>query len=312
MSNEQNLPTQFQQKAELRIQEMDLEWRRTLFERFRIICREEMMDVMQALMSSTRSLSDTELEKKMEELAQNSAGHHTELLASVTEIRENVKTQQTELAEATAQTAGELRNLKEKLEQPQPVPTQIIETIAKEQQAMSAALATKQEETARTIQDDVRQTANLSQASVKKAVIITALICLLVCAGAVAALYFVGGMGLVSSNDLRSREQVIAQKNALGAEVTALQDQKAAIQKDIDLLKTQKQATETEARQSTASQAALLANINALQQNISRLQELQEQFRFKLVKGETGGVFVEIPAEAQPFKYQDKTFIQVK
>ena len=312
MSNEPSLPTQFQQKAELRLQEMELEWRRTLFERFRTICREEMMDVMQALMSNTKATSSGELEAKMEEIRQSTEMHHSELLASVTEIKQNTKADLAGISTASAQTAEELHNLKTKLEQPQTADPQIIETISKGQQAMSEALASKQEETSNLLQEDVRKTAQLSQTATKKAVMITALVCVLLGAGAVAALYFLGGATLVRNTDLKSREQAITQKNALTAEVKTLQGQKDTLQKEIDQLKAQKQATETEARQVMASQATLVTNVNTLQQSISRLQELQEQFRFKLVKGEAGGVFVEIPQEAQPFQYQDRTFIQVK
>ncbi len=312
MSNESSQPTQFQQRAELRLQEMELEWRRTLFERFRTICREEMMDVMHALVSNTKATNSEELEAKLKEINQQTLAQHAEMLNAMVEIKQSAQSNQAEFTATTAQTAEELRTLKLRLEQPPATDPQVIETISKGQQAISKEIAAKQEETTKTLQEDVRRSAQASQTQVKKSVMVAALACVLLCLGAVAALYFLGGAALVSSNDLKARDQAISQKSALTAEITALQNQKAAIQKEIDTLKSQKQAAETETKQATASQASLMANLNTLQQNISRLQELQEQFRFKLVKGETGGVFVEIPPEAQPFKFMEKTFIQVK
>lgn len=294
MSNEssQHL-TQFQQKAQLRLQEMEVEWRRTLFERFREICREEMMDVMKALMSTMPSSTPEELNAKIEELKQSAHNNQMELFTTV------------------AQTSEEVRNLSKRLEQPDGT-EQVMQTIAKGQEAISKEVVSKQEEATKILQEDVRQSARLSRSTLWKAVLVTATVCIAVCAGAIAALRMLSGSALVSSNELRARDQIVAQKNAITAEVSALQNDKAALQKEIDGLKAQRQAVDAEARQAVATQASLAGTINTLQQNIARFQQLQEQFRFKLVKGEEGGVFVEIPPEAQPFKYEDKTFIQVK
>jgi chromosome segregation ATPase len=295
MSNEssQHL-TQFQQKAQLRLQEMEVEWRRTLFERFRTICREEMMDVMKALMSNTPASTPEELNAKLEELKQSTHSNQMELFATVT------------------QTSEEVRNLSKKLGQPEGSTEQVLQTITKGQEAISKEVTSKQEEVAKLLQEDVRQSAQLSRSTLWKAVLITAAVCILVCAGAIAALRMLSGSALVNSNELRNHNQLMTQKNALTTEVSTLQNDRAVAQKEIDGLKAQKQAMEAEMRQTVATHASLTGNINSLQQNIAQLQQLQEQFRFKLVKGETGGVFVEIPPEAQPFQYMDKTFIQVK
>lgn len=295
MSNESIQMTQFQQKTQLRLQEMEAEWRRTLFERFRTICREEMMDVMKALMSSNTAASPQELEARLEELKQSAQSNQMELFATVT------------------QTTEEVRNLSKKLDQPLPPDTQAIETIlTRRQEELTKEVASKQEESVKQLQEDVRQSAQLSRSTLWKAVLITAVICIVLCAGAVMSLRLLSGSTLVNTSDLQSRDRLVAQKNTLGAEVTAMQNDKAALQKELDGLKAQRQALEAEARQAVASQTALMSNVNALQQSIAQLQQLQEQFRFKLVKGETGGVFVEVPPEAQPFKFSDKTFIQVK
>lgn len=312
MSNESSQPTQFQQRAELRLQEMELEWRRTLFERFRTICREEMMDVMHALVSNTKATNSEELEAKLREINQHAQAQHSEMINAMAELKQSALSNQAELAATNVRTAEELRSLTLKLEQPPATDPQVIETLSKGQQAISKEIASMQEETTKTLQEDMRRSTQASGTQVKKSVMIAALLSILLCLGAAAALYFLGGAALVNSKDLKAHDQMISRKSALTAEITVLQDQKTAIQKEIDALKSQRQAAETETRQAAASQASLAASLSTLQQNISRLQELQEQFRFKLVKGERGGVFVEIPPEAKPFNFMERTFIQVK
>lgn len=292
MSNEPTQMTQFQQKAQLRLQEMEVEWRRTLFERFRTICREEMMDVMKALVESMRS--PQEMEQKL------------------AEMQEKANTNQMELFTTVTQTSEEVRNLAKKLEQPAQSDPQVLETITKGQEAISKEVVNKQEETTRMLQEDVRQSAQLSRSTLWKAVAITAVACIVVCAAAVASLRLLNGSNIVSKEDLKARDLAVSQKTAAQAEVKALQAEKETEQAEILRLKSQSEALKAEIRQTTATQASLAANISAMQQQVTQLQQIQEQFRFKLVKGEAGGVFVEVPPEAQTFQYAERTFIQVK
>ncbi|MDF9828341.1 cell division protein FtsB [Ereboglobus sp. PH5-10] len=292
MSNEPTQMTQFQQKAQLRLQEMEVEWRRTLFERFRTICREEMMEVVKALLESMHNPQD--LEQK------------------ISEMQERANTNQMELFTTVTQTSEEVRNLAKKLEQPQASDPQVLETITKGQEAISKEVTTKQDETTRIIQEDVRQSAQLSRSTLWKAVAITAVACILLCAGAVASLRLLSGSSLVSQADLKARDTALTQKAAAQAEVKALEAEKAKGAEEVKRLTAQSEALKAEIRQTTATQSSLAANLSAMQQQVTQLQQIQEQFRFKLVKGEAGGVFVEVPPEAQTFQYMDRTFIQVK
>lgn len=291
MSNEPTQMTQFQQKAQLRLQEMEATWRRTLFERFRTICREEMMEVMNSLLNSMHGTQD--LEKKLAELQERANSNQMELFSTV------------------AQTSEEVRNLAKKLEAPQADP-HMLETIAKGQEAISKEMVTKQEETTRQLQEDVRKSAQLSRATLWRAVMITAGACILVCVLAVASLRLLSGSSLVSSSDLRERDMALTQKTAAQSEVKALNTEKAKLQDEIKALKTQQETLKADIRQTTTTQATLAANLNSIQQQVTQLQQIQEQFRFKLVKGEAGGVYVEVPQGAKPFNFSEKTYIQVK
>ncbi|MDR2981943.1 MAG: hypothetical protein LBV12_06810 [Puniceicoccales bacterium] len=225
-----NLP-QFHRSAQ---SPADVEWQRNLLERLRVVCREEMMDVMKALVDS---------------------GHITPVL-------------------------------EEKL--------------------------TSFEGQTKTLQEDVRQVANLSRSALWKAVLITAAICILVCGGGIAALHFLGGAALVNEDSVKSQQLATQQKTQLIAEVQKLKEQRTTLDEELQKMTLQYQALNTEIEKSSKAQQALAANASALEQQLRKLQQLQEQFRFKMVRGETGGAFVEIPAEAKPFDYQGKLYIQVK
>lgn len=294
MSNEYTQMTQFQQRAQLRLQEMEVEWRKTLFERFRTICREEMMDVMKALLESMQS--PQELEKKLAELQQSAHSNQMELFSTV------------------AETSEQVRNLAKKLEaQPSAAPDpHMMETIARGQEAISKEVVSKQEESTRQIQEDVRNSAQLSRSTLTKAVLITTAAVLVLCAMAVLSLRFLSPATVISETELQERASLQKQVGTLAAELKAQRTEKTELQKEMQELTARRDALQADIRQATETQRTAAANLSTLQQQITNLQQLQEQFRFKLVKGESGGVFVEIPPEAQPFQYAEKTFIQVK
>lgn len=297
MSNESTHLTQFQQKAQIRLQEMEVEWRRTLFERFREICREEMMEVMKTLLSSMHS--PEELQQRLAELQQSQQSAQMELFSTV------------------SQTSEEIKALASKLESHSTQPdTQALEEITKEAAAKQESLAkeaiSKQEENTRKLQEDVRQSVQVSRLSLMKGVILSAVITLLVCAGAVAALKFLGNSALVSESEVRARETLSRQKAEAATELKTLQERRAALDKELEDLGKRRDALTADIRQSTETQRTAAANVSALQRQITQLQQIQEQFRFKLVKGEEQGVFVEVPPDATPFAYGDKIFIQVK
>jgi chromosome segregation ATPase len=297
MSNESTHLTQFQQKAQIRLQEMEVEWRRTLFERFREICREEMMEVMKTLLSSMHS--PEELQQRLAEIQQTQHSAQMELFSTV------------------SQTSEEIKALASKLESHSASPdTQALEELAKEAAAKQESLAkeaiSKQEENTRKLQEDVRQSAQFSRVSLMRGVILSAVITLLVCAGAVAALKFLGNSALVSESEVRARDSLSRQKAEAATELKTLQERKETLDRELVELGKRRDALTADIRQNTETQRTAAANVGALQRQITQLQQIQEQFRFKLVKGEEQGVFVEVPPDATPFAYGDKIFIQVK
>lgn len=288
MSNESTQLTQFQQKAQLRLQEMEVEWRKVLFERFRAICREEMMDVMKALVSSTQAPQ--------------------ELQAKLDEIKQSTQTQQVELLTGISQTNEALANLNQKLDMEQPA----LEQLSKTQESIAKEITSKQEESTKQIQEDVRRSVHHSRSAVMKAVIITAVICLLLSAGAVAALKLFNGSSLMSEQELQERDRLLKEHTALQAEVKTLRTEKSTLQKEAQEMTTKREALQADMRQAIEAQKLATANLSSLQQQIVTLQQLQTQFHFKLLKGEKGGVFVEVPPNAQPFIFESQTYIQIK
>lgn len=141
---------------------------------------------------------------------------------------------------------------------------------------------------------------------------ITAIICILVGVAAVSALRLFSGSSLVSEAEMTKRDQWLTERTNLKSELATLQTAQAMTQQETDKKKSQLEALSAEIRQTTATQTTLATNLNAMQQQIAQLQQLQEQFRFKLLKGESGGVFVEVPPQAQSFQFAEKTYIQVK
>ncbi|RRJ97862.1 hypothetical protein Ga0100231_005230 [Opitutaceae bacterium TAV4] len=268
--------TQFQQRAQLRLREKEAEWRRTLFERFRHICREEMMDVMKTLLDTLPS--PQELELRQEELLQSQQSRQTMLATldqtsrKMTELAERIE----KLPMTTVDTSALERETKEMVER---------------QEQQTNRILAQQENTFRDILTHTHKSA-------KTTILIVGLICL----GAIAGLKYLGNFTLVNETD-------IAAQNRLAMDVqtnlTLLESQRAALLTEIKELTTTRETLQTELRQNIELQTTV-------QQQTASLQRLQEEFRFQLVKGATGGVFVEIQPEAQPFDYEGKTYIQVR
>ncbi|EIP99936.1 hypothetical protein OpiT1DRAFT_04469 [Opitutaceae bacterium TAV1] len=300
MSNAPGQLTPFQQKTQLRLQEMEVEWRRTLFERFRHICREEMMEVMKTLLETMHT--PQALEQKLEELR-----HSSEM------AQDGMQT-------ILAQTCEEVRTLSGKLESQTAasvtVDTTALETAAKEaaerQEQLAKQTMSQQEKTSRLIQDDVRKSTEVTRKSAMKAAILSAAVTALICAGAVAGLKYWKGITLVTPSEMVAQRQQVQEVAQTASTLKQMIARKMDVEGEIENLTVRRSAAEADLKKSTESLQATMASLAATNQLIAASQRIQDQFRFKLVKGEDGGVFVEIPADAKPFEYQGQTFIQVK
>lgn len=300
MSNTPHL-TQFQQKAQMRLQEMDVEWRRTLFERFREICREEVLDVMKSLLTTMKSPEALAL--KLEEMS----------LAS--------RTAQDGLHEMLEQTCQEVRRMAEQMKTGAPASLlPLVDTKALEEMALDSrnrqenlfALATRQQENATMqIKEDLRESGNASRRTIIRTTSILTLAIFLICATALFVLNRLGTT-LLTAADMTAIETRKAEAAALDAKVQMLMGEKSKQEKEYMRLMVDRETLQVELRKTSEMQRAATASLADLQQTLTKLQALEEQFRFKLVKGENGGVFVEIPAEAKPFQHEEATFIQVK
>jgi hypothetical protein len=205
-------------------------------------------------------------------------------------------------------TNDQLKKLAKKIERPPHTVGLTEATIEKITQQGAA----KQDEATRTLQQDVLLAGRLSRAALWKAVIFAFSVSLVVCAGGLAALYFLGGAKLVSADDTRKLQAATAERTRVQAEVGNLIKEKEQVDGEIKALKVQQDALAVDVRKNIDAQRAVLVTSAGVEAQLRKLQELQERFRFKMIKGEDGGVFVEIPPDAAPFVHEGKTYIEVK
>jgi hypothetical protein len=301
MSNTPAPLTPFQQRAQLRLQEKETEWRRTLFERFRHICREEMMEVMKTLLETMQTPQD--LERRLEELRQ---------------AEETTKEQTHTLL---TQACEEMKSLTHRLETlpttpPTTMDTTALEKTAKEtaerQEQLANQTMSQQEKIGRLIRDNVQETTDAARRSTKKTVLMAALLIALAGLAAIAGLKFLGGMTLLSPAEMSAQQETLRQITEQQALLKTLKTQKIAAEEELDNLVVRQKDMEAQLLKTTEAQKAVMSVLTTANKEIGQAQQIQEQFRFKLVRGESGGVFVEIAPDTKPFEHDGKTYIQVK
>ncbi|WP_404424706.1 hypothetical protein [Nibricoccus sp. IMCC34717] len=123
------------------------------------------------------------------------------------------------------------------------------------------------------------------------------------------------------------------QKSKLGAELLELQKQcqtlqqeaqrlaaesrdaaaaKVAAGEDLDRLRAEETTARLKIREAAETIAAVDQARTRAQDDIRRLQEIQEKNRFKLIPGTDGAVFVEVLQGSRPFTYQGKHYMRVQ
>jgi hypothetical protein len=144
--------------------------------------------------------------------------------------------------------------------------------------------------------------------------------------GLVTLIMIVGTLGIVGYLRWEQRAK-------LGSEIAELQQQRQKEQKELEQLrqdaldaKTQHEvqlaeveklradeiATRLQIKQSADTVTAVNQARTQAQSDIRKLQEIEEKNRFKLLQGQEGAVFVEVPSSAKPFAYQGKNYIKVQ
>lgn len=123
------------------------------------------------------------------------------------------------------------------------------------------------------------------------------------------------------------------QKSNLSSEIARLQQEKGKAQAETELAlkmsaeeKAQRdamqaeverlRAEETQVRLQIKNSAETVTAMNQVrakaQEDVGKLQDIQEKNRFKLLQGQGKSVFVEVPEAAKTFQYQGKTYIKVQ
>lgn len=106
--------------------------------------------------------------------------------------------------------------------------------------------------------------------------------------------------------------EMAAQRDALKAELVRTEEALANRKAQMDQLGAQEEKLRLSVRQLAEATDAISQTRRATEEDIKRLQQVAEKFRFKLVPGQNGAVFVETPADAVPFTHDGKTYVKVK
>ena len=101
-----------------------------------------------------------------------------------------------------------------------------------------------------------------------------------------------------TENAVRMSAEEKVQRDSMQAEVERLRAEETQIRLQI------KNAAETVTAMSQVRAKA--------QEDVGKLQDIQEKNRFKLLQGQGKAVFVEVPETAKTFQYQGKTYIKVQ
>lgn len=107
------------------------------------------------------------------------------------------------------------------------------------------------------------------------------------------------------------RQKAQTEAEQANKQLIDLKTQRDSFATEIDKLKSDETAVRLQIKQAADSAAAVAQVRSQAQSDIRKMQQIQEQNRFKLLEGQGGNVFVEIPTESKAFTYQGKTYIKV-
>jgi len=123
------------------------------------------------------------------------------------------------------------------------------------------------------------------------------------------------------------------QKSKLSTEISLLQAEQAKAQKEteeavrtnaearahkdstlaeVERLKAEETQIRLQIKTSTDTVTAMDQVRAKAQEDVGKLQDIQEKNRFKLLQGQGKAIFVEIPDSSKPFNYQGKNYIKVQ
>jgi chromosome segregation ATPase len=231
---------------------------------------------------------------KQDEAVAATKGALQEVQFAVDEVVRQSAAKQDEAVEATKGALQEVQNA---------VGESVRQSVAKQDEAVEATKGALQQ-----VQGAVEKT----RSSAWKAAIFSVFLTLLFCSGGVAGLHYLGGFSLQSKGDVQKEMQSLKKKSELELSIKTLSAGKKTIEDDIKQLEGRREALNAEVHKSVGAQRNLAAILTAVEQRIKSVQELQDQYRFKLVRGEKEGVYAEIESGVRPVIHEGKTYIKIK
>lgn len=271
--------TPFQQKALTRIQTMEVETRQMVYEKMRELCREEMRGALSELLTATPASTP-----QMEALAQQQQ-QTQRLLADVADKMEKQRTQPK--ADVMAKEAAKaVRNvMSESEERGQLAAQNLMNNLRENQQVM-------------------KRTGWKMMAGTALAVVAVVVLLL-------SGLWLAGRNPKVLTEAQQQEERYLTERLAeLRAAVKQTEEKIVQRKGELLQLEDQKAKVDTSLQamaETQQTQARTLAELNV---QMTKLQQLQEQFRFKVVPG-LEGTYVEVPPNTMPFIQGRQTLIKV-
>lgn len=231
---------------------------------------------------------------KQDEAAQATKGALQEVQLAVGEVVRQSAAKQDEAVEATKGALQEVQLA---------IGESVRESAAKQDEAVEATKGALQ-----SVQGAVEKT----KSSTWKAAMFSVFLTLLFCSGGVAGLHYLGGFSLQSKTDLQKEKESLKKKSELELSIKTLSAGRKTIEDEIKQLEGRREALNAEVHKSVGAQRNLASILTSVEQQIKSVQLLQEQYRFKLVRGEKEGVYAEIEPGVRPVTHEGKTYIKIK
>lgn len=119
-------------------------------------------------------------------------------------------------------------------------------------------------------------------------------------------------LGSELSKLTEERRLLVDETTRVQRELQEQQSAKDSLEAQVEKLRAEETTVRLKIKESAETVSAVDQARAKSQEDIRRLQEIQERNRFKLVPGTEGAVFVEVPVGAKPFLYQGRNYVRVQ
>ncbi|MDX2185760.1 MAG: hypothetical protein SFV32_02410 [Opitutaceae bacterium] len=109
----------------------------------------------------------------------------------------------------------------------------------------------------------------------------------------------------------QQKEQLVKQREQIAEETRSMEKNQSIASEALVRLRSEETAARLKIREAAETIASVDQARAKVQEDMKRLQEIQETNRFKLLPGTEGAVFVEVPTGTRPFAFQGKSYVRL-